>query len=154
MTGVRLEVKTHVITISTASLRNLEKAVDEAGVGISGVVFDGLASSYAVATSTEKELGCVVLDIGGGTTSIASYSEGSLVYSGVIPIGAKNVTNDLAIGLRISLDSAEKIKLFLSSKKKRILKRKRMRFLLKKALVFLIKTWRLKECLEKHWWRG
>ncbi len=119
MTGVRLEVETHVITTSTASLKNLEKAVDEAGVRMAGVVFEGLASSYAVATSTEKELGCVVVDIGGGTTSIASYIEGSLAYSGVIPIGAKNVTNDLAIGLRISLDSAEKIKLVLSAKEKK-----------------------------------
>lgn len=119
MTGVRLEVETHVITTSTASLRNLEKAIDEAGVSIAGVVFEGLASSYSVATPTEKELGCVVVDIGGGTTSIVSYIDGSLSYSGVIPIGAKNVTNDLAIGLRISLDSAERIKLVLSTKQKK-----------------------------------
>lgn len=149
MTGVRLEVKTHVITISTASLRNLEKAVDEAGVGISGVVFDGLASSYAVATSTEKELGCVVLDIGGGTTSIASYSEGSLVYSGVIPIGAKNVTNDLAIGLRISLDSAEKIKLFLSSKKKKDSKEETDEISLKESLGISDKDLEIKRVSRK-----
>ncbi|QLG69477.1 MAG: Cell division protein FtsA [Candidatus Woesebacteria bacterium] len=119
MTGVRLEVETHVITASTASVKNLKKAVDEAGVGISEIVFSGLAASEAVATATEKELGCVVVDIGGGTTSICVFVEGALAYSGVVPIGAKNVTNDLAIGLRISLESAEKIKLLLSNYEKR-----------------------------------
>lgn len=119
MSGVRLEVDTHVITASTASVRNLKKAVDEAGVGISEIVFSGLAASEAVATNTEKELGCVVVDIGGGTTSICVFVDNALAYSGVIPIGAKNVTNDLAIGLRISLESAERIKLLLSSYEKK-----------------------------------
>jgi cell division protein FtsA len=119
MTGVRLEVETHVITASTASIRNLKKAADEAGVGISEIVFGGLAASEAVATATEKELGCVVIDIGGGTTSICVFVEGAIAYSGVIPIGARNVTNDLAIGLRISLESAERIKLLLSNYEKR-----------------------------------
>jgi cell division protein FtsA len=114
MSGVRLEVETHIITASTASIKNLKKAVEEIGVDIQEIVFSGLASSEGVATPTEKELGCVVIDIGGGTTSICAYTEGSLAYSGVIPIGAKNVTNDLAIGLRISLDSAEKVKILLS----------------------------------------
>ncbi|BCX14829.1 MAG: cell division protein FtsA [Patescibacteria group bacterium] len=119
MSGVRLEVDTHVITASTASVRNLKKAVEEAGVGISEIVFSGLAASEAVATNTEKELGCVVVDIGGGTTSICVFVDNALAYSGVIPIGAKNVTNDLAIGLRISLESAERIKLLLSSYEKK-----------------------------------
>ena len=81
--------------------------------------FPGLASSFAVLSSTEKELGCVLVDIGGGTTSIVAYIDGGLAYSGVIPIGAKNVTNDLAIGLRVSLESAEQVKLSLSSEKKK-----------------------------------
>ncbi len=149
MTGVRLEVETHVITTSTASLRNLEKAVDEAGVGMAGIVFGGLASSYAVATPTEKELGCVVVDIGGGTTSIVSYIEGSLAYSGVIPIGAKNVTNDLAIGLRISLDSAEKIKLALSAKEKKGLKEESDEISLKDSLGVPDKDLEIKKVSKK-----
>jgi len=115
MSGVRLEVETHLITASSAAVKNLRRAVNEVGVDIEDLVFSGLASAEAVLTPTEKELGCVVIDIGGGTTSIAAFTNGSLAYSGVIPIGAKNVTNDLAIGLRVSLDAAEKIKLALSS---------------------------------------
>ena len=114
MSGVRLEAETHMITISSASLKNVRKAIDEMGVDIEGVVFNGIAASEAVLSSTEKELGCVLIDIGGGTTSIATFKEGALSYSGVIPIGARNVTNDLAIGLRVSLESAEKIKISLS----------------------------------------
>lgn len=119
MSGVRLEVDTHIITAATGSLRNLRKAVNEVGIQIDDLVFSGLASSEAVVSSTEKELGCVLIDIGGGTTSVAVFIDGSLVYSGVIPVGAKNVTNDLAIGLRVSLETAEKIKFVLSAKKKK-----------------------------------
>ncbi len=119
MSGVRLEVETHIITASTAAMKNLRKAVNEVGIQIEGVVFSGLASAEAVLSSTEKELGCVLVDIGGGTTSIAAFIDGSLAYSGVIPIGAKNVTNDLAIGLRVSLEAAEKIKIALSNVEKK-----------------------------------
>src|SRR3989338_1469497 len=77
----------------------------------------GMTSGWAVLSDTEKELGVILADIGGGTTSIAMFTEGALSYSSVLPVGAKNVTNDLAIGLRISLESAEKIKLHLSSLK-------------------------------------
>ena len=114
MSGVRLEVETHLITASSAAVKNIRKAVDEVGVEINGLVYSGLASSESVLTKTEKELGCIVCDIGGGTTSICAYIDGALAYSQVIPIGSKNVTNDLAIGLRISLESAEKIKVSLS----------------------------------------
>ncbi|MEK7472855.1 MAG: cell division protein FtsA [Patescibacteria group bacterium] len=115
MSGVRLEVETHVITASNAAIKNLSKTLIEAGVKINDIVFSGIASSYAVLTETEKELGCVLIDIGAGTTSVVAYVDGSLTYSGVIPVGAKNVTNDIAIGLRVSLDTAEKIKIFLST---------------------------------------
>ena len=114
MSGIRLEVDTHLITASNSAIKNIRKAINEVGVNINGLVFSGLASSYAVLTKTEKELGCCLIDIGGGTTSICLYIDGAITYSGVIPIGAKNVTNDLAIGLRVSLDSAEKIKKYLS----------------------------------------
>jgi len=115
MSGVRLEVDTHIISVSSSSVRNIKKALNEVGIEILGFVFSGLAASEAVLTKTEKELGCVLIDIGGGVTTIAAFVEGSLAYSYVIPIGAKNVTNDIAIGLRISIESAEKVKLLLSS---------------------------------------
>lgn len=118
MTGVRLEVDTHIVTGGATAIRNLEKCVGELGVVATGMVFGGLAAAQAVLSDTEKELGVTLVDIGGGTTDIAVFVEGALSYSAVIPIGAKNITNDLAIGLRISLESAEKIKLLLSKKKK------------------------------------
>lgn len=114
MSGVRLEVETHIITAAAAAIKNLTKALNEVGVEIEDLVFSGLAGAYSSLSSTEKELGCALIDIGGGTTSIAAFIDGSLTYSGVIPIGARNVTNDLAIGLRVSLESAEKIKIALS----------------------------------------
>lgn len=114
MSGIRLEVDTHIISANSISLRNLEKAFSEVGCDIDAVVFGGYASSLSVLTDTEKELGVVLVDIGAGTTDISIYVEGSVAYSSVLPIGAKHITNDLAIGLRISLESAEKIKRFLS----------------------------------------
>lgn len=113
MSGVRLEVETHLVTASKAALKNLSKTINEVGVDVDEMVFSGLASSEAVLSPTEKELGCVLVDIGSGTTSIAAFVDGALSYSGTIPIGGRNVTNDLAIGLRVSLESAEKIKLML-----------------------------------------
>lgn len=118
MSGVRLEVETHVVTASNAAVKNLSKTLSESGIRVEDIVFSGLASGYSVLTETEKELGCVLIDIGAGTTSVVAYVDGSLAYSGVIPVGAKNVTNDIAIGLRVSLDTAEKIKLSLSNPKK------------------------------------
>lgn len=113
MTGVRLEVETHIITGSTTAMKNLIKCVEELGIETESVVFSGLAASESILTDTEKELGVCLVDIGGGTTSIAVFVEGALAYSSVLPIGARNITNDLAIGLRVSLDSAEKIKIAL-----------------------------------------
>lgn len=115
MTGVRLEVEAHIVSGSSTAIRNLAKCVTEIGIDVSGLVFSGVASAEAVLTDTEKELGVCLIDIGGGTTSLAVFTEGSLAYSAVLPVGAKNITNDLAIGLRVSLESAEKIKLGLSS---------------------------------------
>lgn len=118
MSGVRLEVETHLVTASAAAIKNIKKAVNEVGVDINGFVYSGLASAESTLSRTEKELGCVLVDIGGGTTSVAVFIDGALSYSIVIPVGSKNVTNDLAIGLRVSLESAEKIKIALSGKKK------------------------------------
>lgn len=115
MTGVRLEVDTHLVTGGATATRNLRKCVEELGVEVEGMVFGGFASSMASITDTEKELGVVLIDIGGGTTDVAIFVEGALSYSSVIPIGAINITKDLAAGLRVSLESAEKIKLLLGT---------------------------------------
>lgn len=119
MTGVRLEVDTNIISASSVSIRNMEKAFSEVGVDLDAIVFSGYASSLSVLTETEKELGVVLVDLGAGTTDIIVYVEGAPSFSSVIPIGARHITNDLAIGLRISLESAEKIKLFLSNPSKK-----------------------------------
>lgn len=119
MSGIRLEVDTHIISAGSAAIKNVKKALAEVGVQIEDMVFSGLASAEATISPTEKELGCVLIDIGAGTTSIAAFVDGAIAYSGVIPVGARNVTNDLAIGLRVSLETAEKIKLALSSKKRK-----------------------------------
>lgn len=116
MSGIRLEAEAHLVAGSSTLIRNLTKCVTELGVNLSSLVFTGYAASESVLTSTEKELGVVLIDIGGGTTSIAIWIEGSLAHSAVLPIGARNITNDLAIGMRLSLDSAEKVKRFLSQK--------------------------------------
>lgn len=118
MSGVRLESDTHIITGASTNIRNLVKVVSEIGIDTESIVFSGLASAESVLTDTEKELGVVVVDIGGGTTSVCIYVEGALSHSAVIPVGAKNITNDIAIGLRVSLDTAEAIKRVLESQGK------------------------------------
>ncbi|KKU80654.1 MAG: Cell division protein ftsA [Candidatus Gottesmanbacteria bacterium GW2011_GWA1_47_8] len=118
MTGVRLEVDTHLVTGGATAIRNLAKCVEELGIEVAGMVFGGLASAHATITDTEKELGVVLVDIGGGTTDVAIFVEGALSYSSVIPIGAINISKDLAAGLRVSLESAEKIKLLLGTQPK------------------------------------
>lgn len=113
MTGVRLETETHIITGSSTSMRNLVKCVSEVGIEVSELVFSGIASALSVLTDTEKELGVVLVDIGGETTDVVIFIDGSVAYSSVIPIGARHITSDMAVGLRVSLESAEKIKLSL-----------------------------------------
>ncbi len=113
MTGVRLETETHIITGATTSMRNLVKCVSEVGIDVTELVFSGISSAMAVLTDTEKELGVVLVDIGGETTDVVIFIDGSVAYSSVIPIGARHITSDMAVGLRVSLESAEKIKLSL-----------------------------------------
>ncbi|MFA5532184.1 MAG: cell division protein FtsA [Candidatus Shapirobacteria bacterium] len=114
MNGVRLEVEAHIILASSPSLKNLKKCLEDIGIHINSLVFSGLAASRATLTETEKELGVALVDIGGSITTITVFNEGAPIFSSVIPVGANNVTNDLAIGLRFSLDDAEKIKLNLN----------------------------------------
>jgi len=110
MSGVRLEVETNIISGATTVMRNLVKCVQQVGVDVEDLVFGGVAAAEAVLTDTEKELGAVLVDIGGGTTDILIFENGSPAYAAVLPIGGQNITNDLAIGLRTSLEDAEKIK--------------------------------------------
>lgn len=118
MTGVRLETDTHIITGPTTSMRNLVKCVGMVGVEVEELVFAGMASAQAVLSDTEKELGVVLVDIGGETTDIVIFVDGAMAYSSVIPLGGRHVTSDIAVGLRVSLESAEKIKQYLGRPQK------------------------------------
>lgn len=111
MNGVRLEVETHIVTGATPSLRNLHRTIYQAGIDVEGQVLVPLAAGRAVLTKKQLELGVAVVDIGGGTTGIAIYEEGEVLYSSVLPVGAGHITNDIAIGLRTDIEVAEKIKL-------------------------------------------
>ena len=117
MSGVRLEVNTHIITASMTNLKNLERCLSDLGIQVQGYVFSGLASALSVLSDTDKELGVVLVDFGGGKIDISIFVEGSLSYSSSIPIGARHITNDIAVGLRISLESAERIKILLTDEK-------------------------------------
>lgn len=117
MSGIRLEVETNIIHSLSTSVRNLEKCVRQLSVEVEGLVFTGVASAESALTDTEKELGTILVDIGGGSTSLVIFLEGAPVYSAVLPVGGKHITSDLAIGLRASLDAAEKIKIRLSNEK-------------------------------------
>jgi cell division protein FtsA len=114
MSGVRLEVETHIISGAAMTMRNLVRCVQQVGVDVEELVFAGLAAAESTLSDTEKELGVVLLDIGGGTTNMALFLDGAIAYSAVLPVGGKNITNDIAIGLRVSLEDAEKIKLYIS----------------------------------------
>ncbi|MEO8581052.1 MAG: cell division protein FtsA [Patescibacteria group bacterium] len=115
MSGIRLETEAHIVTASVTALKNVEKCMNELGITVNEFVFSGLAASEVVVTETEKELGVVVVDIGAGTTSMCIFVEGSLEFSGVLPIGARHITQDIALGCRVSLESAEKIKIALGT---------------------------------------
>ncbi len=116
MNGVRLEVNTHIITAGVTNLKNIERSLSDLGIEKEGYIFSGLASSLSTVSETEKELGVALVDIGGGKTDLCIFVDGALSYSSSIAIGARHITNDIAVGLRISLDSAEKLKLFLVEK--------------------------------------
>jgi cell division protein FtsA len=111
MTGIRLEVEAHIITGLVPAVKNIEKCVLQAGVDIDDIIPSCLASAEAVLSKRQKELGVVVIDIGSGGTSVSVFEEGTTLHTAVIPVGGENVTNDIAIGLRTSIDTAEKIKM-------------------------------------------
>jgi cell division protein FtsA len=110
MNGVRLEVEAHIITGATPAIKNLQRAIYQAGIDIEGQVMVPLAAARAVLSKKQLELGVVLVDIGGGTTGLAVYEEGEVLYSSVLPVGAAHITNDIAIGLRTDIEIAEKIK--------------------------------------------
>ncbi len=115
MTGERLEVEANIIHGSATAIKNLTKCIQQVGVEVDQLVYTGLASAESVLTDTEKELGCILIDMGGGTMSLVIYTEGAPAYSAVLPIGGQHITNDLAVGLRSLLDDAERVKLKLSA---------------------------------------
>lgn len=115
MSGIRLEVDTHIISTTTTVLHNLLKCIGQVGLNVSDVVFAGWASANVVLTNTEKELGVLLLDIGAGTTNIVIYNEEAICYSGSIPLGGSNITSDIAIGLRLTIEDAEKLKVEIST---------------------------------------
>lgn len=111
MHGIRLEAHVHIVTGQTSLIQNLVRCVDQAGITPEQIVLQPIASSRSVLTSEEKELGVVVIDIGGGTTDIAVWKEGSLVHSQIIPVGGSHFTNDLAVALKAPHNEAERIKI-------------------------------------------
>ncbi|MEI6751001.1 MAG: cell division protein FtsA [Candidatus Saccharibacteria bacterium] len=110
MQGVRLEVDTHIVTAATPNLRNLDIAMDKAGVSIKNYTLSSLASAEAVLNRQQKEAGTLLLNIGAGTTNMVVVEDGEIQHVAVLPVGGMNITNDLAIGLRTDLDIAELVK--------------------------------------------
>lgn len=110
MTGARLEAKVHIVTGAVASAQNIVKCANRAGLNVADIVLQPLASSEAVLTEEEKDLGVCLVDIGGGTTDIAIFQNGSIVHTAVIALGGNNLTNDIAVGLRTPMEQAERIK--------------------------------------------
>ena len=111
MSGVRLESKVHMVTGAVSAAQNIIKCVRRCGLEVDDVILEQLASSYSVLTEDEKELGVCLVDIGGGTTDIAVFTEGSIRHTAVIPIAGDQVTNDIAVALRTPTQNAEEIKI-------------------------------------------
>lgn len=111
MSGVRLECRVHIVTGAVSAAQNIVKCVKQCGLEVSDIILEQLASSYAVLTEDEKELGVCLVDIGGGTTDIAIFADGAIAHTAVIPIAGDQVTNDIAVALRTPTKSAENLKL-------------------------------------------
>jgi cell division protein FtsA len=111
MSGVRLEAKVHLVTCAVNAAQNIEKCIKRCGLSVDEVILEQVASSYSVLTDDERELGVCMVDIGGGTSDIAIFTEGSIRHTGVIPIAGDQVTNDIAMALRTPTQYAEEIKI-------------------------------------------
>ncbi|BBI61176.1 hypothetical protein HSBAA_24820 [Vreelandella sulfidaeris] len=110
MSGVRLEAQVHLVTAASNAVQNIEKCVRRCGLEVDAIILEQLASSMAVLTEDERELGVCMVDIGGGTTDMAIFSEGAIRHTAVIPIAGDQVTNDIAMALRTPTQHAEEIK--------------------------------------------
>ncbi|NNJ95245.1 MAG: cell division protein FtsA [Halobacteria archaeon] len=111
MSGVRLEAKVHMVTGAVSAAQNIIKCVRRCGLEVDDIILEQLASSYSVLTEDEKELGVCIVDIGGGTTDIAVFTDGAIRHTAVIPIAGDQVTNDIAVALRTPMQHAEEIKI-------------------------------------------
>jgi len=111
MVGRRLEVEANIVTGSMTSIHNLIRCVENVGVELDALVLEPLAAGSAVLTEAEQDLGCMVIDIGGGTTDAAVFRDGSLIHSFILPVGGHQITNDLAVGLRATFSAAEELKI-------------------------------------------
>lgn len=110
MHGYRLEVEAHIVTAATTALRNMEKAFEAVNLGVDGWVLAPLASAEVVLTETEREMGVVVCDVGGGTCDLAVYIEGAVWHTAVIPVGGDHLTSDIAQGLHLPPETSETVK--------------------------------------------
>jgi len=110
MTGTRLEVDVHIVTGSITAVHNLVRCVESLGIGIKQIVLEPIASSLAVLSSAEKELGVILMDLGGGTTDISVFRGGDIWFSKVIPIAGESITNDITVGLQTPIEEAELVK--------------------------------------------
>jgi cell division protein FtsA len=110
MVGTRLEVNVHIVTSSTTAAQNIITAVNRSGLLVGDTVLEPIAVGEAILTEDEKELGCVLVDIGGGKTNVAIYHRGAVRHTVVVPLGGELFTNDIAVGLRTSIPEAERLK--------------------------------------------
>ena len=111
MSGVRLEAKVHVVTCATNAMQNIEKCIERCGLAVNDIILEQLAASYSALTDDERDLGVCLVDIGGGTTDIAVFTDGAIRHTAVIPIAGDQVTNDLAMALLTPTQHAEEIKI-------------------------------------------
>ncbi len=110
MSGVRLEVECHIVTGAVTSVQNVVRSVNRAGLTVHDVVLEALASAEAVLCADEKELGVLLVEIGGGTTNVALFREGAIWHTAILPLGGDHITNDIAVGLRTPVGDAEELK--------------------------------------------
>lgn len=111
MSGVRLEVNVHIVTGSVTSAQNILRSCQKSDLDVTDIVLEALASSKAILTDEEREIGVAIVDIGGGTSDIAIFADNAIKYTGAVPLGGQNLTNDIAFGLRTPISAAEKIKI-------------------------------------------
>jgi cell division protein FtsA len=110
MAGVRLEVEAHIVTASVTSAKNIYRALERCHLGVDHMVLESLALSHVLLSENDLEAGCVLVDIGGDITNVSMFYDGAIRHTAVVPLGSKNVTNDIAIGLRTSIEQAEDLK--------------------------------------------